>query len=283
MSNRRSSKSFPILGVCGILLFAVGAWAVASDAFACPNCNCYYSSDCASGQSCNWSSGCRVWYAAGKKVDGTCTGAAGAVGIEASQSAMAAQAMSYWMQAYEAAGRRGGDPDAGLISKALSVPLTPLQQGAIRRAAINAESLLFGIVADEDNERALFTAPNAETVIICQVDPTAVTTANVATLENGSLAPLGKIDAGAAGIVREAMISELAQPYHGNFAKVMQRLPKELPQFATYGVCEFPRADGGRFPFKDGLDCLNREMLRVVHSLLVTEKGDDQHGGKLWD
>ncbi|HXO19457.1 MAG TPA: hypothetical protein VOA87_05975 [Thermoanaerobaculia bacterium] len=260
-----------------LLLLAVLSWpATAHAAALCPNCNCEWSADCAIGQTCAWPSNCRVWYANGLKIDGTCT-SAGAAAIGAEQEALAAQALDSWLQAYERAGIAGGEPDSALVADAFSLPLTPAQHGAIRRAALQVETILFGLTGAQASLAA------NDAVCISDTGAAAVTADDAPALANGTLPRLGADDFAAAAIVRAAVTAELLRPFHGDFARIMARIPRELPRFAASGVCADARADG-RFPYKDSLDCLHHELLRSIHSLLPRNGGEaSPRGGFLAD
>jgi hypothetical protein len=273
LNRRRTAGGFPILGICGLLLLAAGIVAIAeTDAWACTNCNCYFSSDCATGQSCNWSSGCRVWYANGKKVDGTCTTATAQSGITPAEGFAAAKALDLWLQAYEQGALRGGEPDENLIAEARSLPLNAAQQDAIRQAAITTEITVFGRVGDDD-ESGRFIVPKV-TAIICDPvpeEPVPVTSANASSAANGSFLRVDPEVVGVARVVREAMVDELLSPYRSDFTAVMGRIHEEFPKVATSGICQFPRLDDDPFPFKDGSDCLRQEALRIVRSLVIKD------------
>jgi hypothetical protein len=262
-SSKRNSKGFPILGLCGVLLLACGALAIASDAFACPNCNCYWSTDCASGLTCNWSSGCRVWSANGKTIDGTCTGAGGANAIGADQTLIAAQALDLWLRAYENAAHHGGAPNAKLVAEARALPLSPEQHAAIRQAAINTMIELFGETRDADDSQGAVTLP--PDLVICIVDGSAGANAG----GNGTLKRLAPDDIAVANIVREAMVAELMNPFRSDYERIMERLEQEAPNYVGYGTCQYPTPSTDRFPFKNGYDCMKKESLRLVRSLLA--------------
>jgi hypothetical protein len=289
--RHRSAVRSPILGIIGLVLLTAGVIAIANNALACPNCNCYFSSDCASGQRCNHSSGCRVWYASGKKVDGTCTASTSSTSFDRATSPIAAQALDLWLQAYELAALRGGEPDAGLIAKARSLPLTPEQHRAIRQIAIDSEVTLFGMASesdsDSDEEHGRFNLPAVDVdVDVCPVDEEPVDPAepgnpiDQTTPANGSLLPVDPADAAVGRIVREAMVAEMRSPYHSDFAKIMARIPRELPHAETSGVCYAEESAGREFPFKSTADCLNQEALRMVRSLLLPAKAFERlpHG-----
>ena len=279
MNHRRKAVRVPILGICGFLLLVAGIVGIAvTDAWACTNCNCYYSSDCATGQSCNYSSGCRVWKAAGKTVDGTCTGATTQTGISDLDSAIAAQALDLWLQAYEHAGLQGGTPDESLIAEARSLPLNPGQHEAIRRAVITTEVALFGVVGDDD-EPGRFLMPK-DTVVICDpvpADPVPITPVTAESASNGALQRLDPDALGVARMVRETMVAQLRNPQQSEFSGMPGRIQQEFPKFSTTGVCQYPRSDNGPFPFKNSADCLSKETLRIVQSLLDNNLGRPSH------
>jgi hypothetical protein len=262
------SRQFPVLGILGLVLLTAGVIAIANNAFACTNCNCYFSADCASGQSCSYSSGCRVWSANGKRVDGTCSGGGTNTVFNSTDSPIAAQALDLWLQAYEFAGLRGGDPDESLIEQARALPLSPEQHNLIRHLAIDTEIALFGLAADPDDENGRFILPQSAigVIDICPVpEPAPLSPLSEIGAANGTLLPLDPASSTVGQIVREAMVAELKNPYHSDFHHIMSRISREAPVFESSGIC-----DGGpRFPFKDTLDCLNQEVLRMVHSTVL--------------
>jgi hypothetical protein len=259
---RRGLRGFPVLGLCGVFLLAAGAVAIATDAFACTNCNCYYSSDCATGQSCNYSSGCRVWSANGKTVDGTCTSSAGASAIAPSERFVAAQALDLWLRAWEAAAHHGGTPNALLINEARALPLTKEQQDTVRQTAFNTMVELFGLTTSSDAYGAV-TLPS-DVICISPSDPAPIGEGN------GTMHQLTAEQIAVANIVREAMTAEMLEPGTGELARIMERIPQEYPDYVVRGICHLPSASSGqKFPYKNTADCMTQEIQRVVHSILL--------------
>jgi hypothetical protein len=88
----------------------------------CVGCNCYWSSDCGSGQSCSYSSGCTH----NGKLDGTCSGGGG---FGPTDPIIMARALDLYFRAYEEAiSRGGGRPDFNLIAEAMETPLEPHEE-----------------------------------------------------------------------------------------------------------------------------------------------------------
>ncbi len=97
------------------------------------SCNCYYSSDCSSGDACSYGGTCTP---SGKK-DGTCKGNAELETQKSTNhsSLLVARAVDLYFEAYLSAIRKGGGhPDPTLINMAQNVPLSSktheiIQQG----------------------------------------------------------------------------------------------------------------------------------------------------------
>jgi hypothetical protein len=262
-SHRR--QGFPILGLCGVLLLAAGVAAVAQVS-TCINCNCYFATDCKCPSTEPWAcsyTGCKVWNNGGKLVDGHCVATPVTSAIAAGERSLAAQALDSWLQAYEQAAWRGGEPDEALIASAVAVPLTPAQHAVIRQAVLDTQVRLFGLAGESGEQRGAFVLPTAEA--LCPATAQELTQP----LANGALKKLPAASAGVARIVREAMVAELLEPYHSNFEQLMDRIPREFPNYTSTGPCGAPAASAPHFPFANGLDCLKQETLAGVHALLA--------------
>jgi hypothetical protein len=275
--SSRRSRGFPILGFCGVLLLTAGIGAVAQST-TCFNCNCYFASDCKCTDplrpppACSYSSGCKVWTTGGKAVDGTCVFPAPASSISAAETGLAAQALDLWLQAYEHAAWRGGEPDAALVARAGAVALTPDQHDAIRRTALDTEARIHGLGGSPER-RGAFLMPAPTALCSSSPAPPAAPTTTSAVPANGLLQRVGPDALGVARIVREAMVSELLSPYHSNFDQVMDRIPKEFPGYEVKGTCELAAFSAGHFPYQTSLDCLKQETLAIVHVLLAPGGG----------
>jgi hypothetical protein len=197
-----------------------------------------------------------------KWVDGHCVATPTGSAIKAGERGLAAQALDSWLQAYEQAAWRGGEPDAALVAGALAVPLAPAQHATIRRAVLDTQVRLFGVAGESGERLGSFVLPVAEA--LCQ----ATTQGPPQGLANGALRKLPADAAGVAGIVREAMVAELLEPYHSNFEQLMERIPREFPNYTGTGPCG-AAASAAHFPYKSELDCLQQETLAAVHSLLA--------------
>ncbi len=101
------------------------------------DCSCYWSSECGSGQYCNYGSGCTV---SGKK-DGTCTTNSGGLGGFGAISV----AVGFYFQAYEVPLRgAGGLPDIRLVRQAQTQALPAAGHLAVQRIIQNALDLSLG-------------------------------------------------------------------------------------------------------------------------------------------
>lgn len=106
---------------------------------ACANCNCYWSTDCASGERCNWSSGCtRVG-----KLDGTCTKIT-TEEPESTATATAATSFGLWFEAFEQATADEGLPAMDRFNRIRSAALSSEDRRRVQSAAFNALDILIG-------------------------------------------------------------------------------------------------------------------------------------------
>jgi hypothetical protein len=247
--------------ILGAVLLVIGLLTVAPQAWACL-CKCYFSDECdeANGYKCDRKN-CDHNKVNGKLKDGICRKPSS---VSTQDQAVAAEALDSWLQAYAVAGAtNGGEPDQRLIEEALSLPLTPQQHQDIRDLALNVVLDALGTTSYPDEFHAvggLFSLPLVAQPVDCD---------NAETLDNGVIAPLDRTSLGVFNIIKDAVVGELRSPGMGILEEGLARIPEEYPDYTTYGVCEFPRVQGGAtYPFADGLDCLNSEIRASVHSVL---------------
>jgi hypothetical protein len=105
---------------------------------ACPNCNCYWSTDCASGEFCNYSSGCTKV----GKLDGTCKKSA--TPIEVESTATAATSLGLWLEAFEQSTADEGLPAMDRFNRIRSAALSSDDRRRVQEAAFNAMDILVG-------------------------------------------------------------------------------------------------------------------------------------------
>jgi hypothetical protein len=131
-----------VLGVFALMVSVAPASAILAERCAinaCPTCDCYWSSECGSGKTCNYSSGCTK----SGKLDGTCT--AGSVVVIANPNQMASS-LSYWFDAYIATAEAGTDglPDSLLVDQAAQTGLSQEALNLVRDEVINSLDILLG-------------------------------------------------------------------------------------------------------------------------------------------
>ena len=106
----------------------------------CTECNCYWSSECGSGQSCDYGSGCTH---VGKK-DGTCKASGSGGGISPGSAATAATAMGLWLEAYQSADEDKGLPDKNVWNRIQALNLSQADKRRVQLAAFNVIDVLLG-------------------------------------------------------------------------------------------------------------------------------------------
>ena len=105
---------------------------------ACPECDCYWSTECGSGKHCDYSSGCTH---VGKK-DGTCKSGAGA--LPSGGLSVAATALGLWLDAYQVTTADKGLPSADIVKRIQAINLPSQDRRRIRFAAFNTIDVLLG-------------------------------------------------------------------------------------------------------------------------------------------
>lgn len=103
----------------------------------CTECNCYWSSECGTGESCDYSSGCTH---VGKK-DGTCSSSGAGGGLTPD---LAALTLGLWLDAYQDPTRDKGLPNAGIVRKVQAIGLSKDQERRVRFAAFNTLDVVLG-------------------------------------------------------------------------------------------------------------------------------------------
>lgn len=106
----------------------------------CTECNCYWSSECGSGQSCDYGSGCTKT----GKLDGTCKAAGAGGGLSPVGVSLAANALGLWMDGYQRPDRVKGLPNMDIWNRIEALNLTPQDQRRVQLAAFNALDVLLG-------------------------------------------------------------------------------------------------------------------------------------------
>ena len=105
----------------------------------CPTCDCYWSSECGTGKTCNYSSGCTK----SGKLDGTCSSGSAVVSATAEQLA---SAVTFWMDGYIATSVAGKDglPDPLMVDRTAQLGLSQQAQELVRDQIFNTLDVLLG-------------------------------------------------------------------------------------------------------------------------------------------
>lgn len=226
------------------------------------SCSCKNSSQCSGLTWCGpepWA--CRPTIGiTGKRLVGQCN-FWNSSDVSAGMNQNVADALEFWLLAFEAAGNSGGGPpNASLVAMANAVPLPPSIARTTRELALAVQADFLGVVADGGR----FTPPPSPAACNDPITPG----------QNGSILPYLSCNAGVAQIIRQAMVNELRNPNQGNFQSQMSQIPFACPSYTTVGRCTYPPPDGpGVFPYPNGLTCLSEELRAPLDSLYETMTG----------
>jgi hypothetical protein len=251
--------------IVGAVLLVIGLVAIAPQAWACL-CKCYFSTDCASGEYCDWNN-CTHQTVNGKLKDGLCKKRST---VEPSDQEPAGTALAIWLDAFADAGANGGgEPTAEVLAQLEGIGLRDALHADVREIALSIFGQTVGYTSFPDDMHAnpgFFSAPLF--VAEPSPQPCALDLA-VIQIDNGVVAPLDDTLLGVTALVRDAVTEELRTPGLGILEATLARIPEEFPNFVTTGNCEFPRVHRERTPYSDGLSCLTGELRLIVHSVLA--------------
>jgi hypothetical protein len=262
ISTRNLGSASPT-AIVGAVLLVIGLLVVAPQAWAC-FCKCYWSTDCADGEYCNYS-GCTHQTVDNKLKDGLCKKRAS---VEPTTQEPAAQALDLWLRAFEDAGANGGgEPNAELLAELQGLGLSDQLHADIREVALAILGQTVGYTSFPDamhSNPGFFSAPLF--VVIAEPQPCETYPTEI---DNGVIAPLDDTLLGVTARVRQAVVAELRTPGMGILEAKLAGIEEDYPNFVTTGNCELPSLRSERSPFNQGIQCLTSELQLMVHSVLA--------------
>ena len=207
----------------------------------CSECTCYWSSECGSGQICDYSSGCTH---VGKK-DGTCkSSGAGGGGVTAD---LASMTLGLWLDAYQDPTRDNGLPSAGIIRQIQAVKLSKEDGRRVRFAAFNTLDVVLGF--DFGHPRGNCELYDARCLGILRMP-----------LDSGAKQLLRS--------VRSGLVQMIQKRDRAALQKSLNAFWKKYPRFRPHhsGRC-YPHGHR-EYRFKSISDCQIDELTRIVDDLV---------------
>lgn len=212
----------------------------------CTECNCYWSSECGSGQSCDYGSGCTKT----GKLDGTCK-ASGAGGLSPVGVDMASSAIGLWMDGYERPDRIKGLPNADIWKRIEALNLSQEDKRKVQLAAFNALDVLMGF--DFAHPRGNCAVYDARCLGILRIPP-----------DRQAQQLLQHAKRGLTAALRDRNTSVLRRELRTFWRQQPRFTPHHTGRCYPHGHPEF----GRRSP----QDCQFDELSRIVDDLLATYK-----------
>lgn len=107
---------------------------------ACAECNCYWSTECGSNQSCDYGSGCTHV----GKLDGTCKASGSGGGLSPVGVSLAANGMGLWLDAYKEPDRVKGLANIDIWNRIEALKMPQQDKRRLQLAAFNVLDVLLG-------------------------------------------------------------------------------------------------------------------------------------------
>ena len=211
----------------------------------CTECDCYWSSECGAGKSCNYSSGCTH----SGKLDGTCTASGANGGFTPAEFALAATELNLWFDGYQhPTPPKKWLPDPTAVKRIGELRLNPKQHSRVRFAAFNAIDVTLGFD---------FTQPPGN----CQeYDPRCLGSFRIAP-DKAALALLATVQEGfAAGLTKHDR-----KAFEGPIRRFWRKYPKFAPHHT--GRC-YPHGHVEHDKISPS-ECQIDELSRILEDLLT--------------